>query len=80
MQSPAKKSKTFIPAPKVFGERYKVSQMTGWRWEQDEALNFPRPVYIGRYKYLDESELEEWERTLPRGRTLATSRATEAGA
>lgn len=60
------KEKKFIPAPKVWKERYGVTSMTGWRWEHDPDLGFPRAYYVGRYKYFAEDELEAWERALPR--------------
>lgn len=55
----------FLPAEKVW-KRYGVSSMTGWRWLQREDMKFPRPIYIGRFRYFRLSELEEWERQLPR--------------
>jgi predicted DNA-binding transcriptional regulator AlpA len=49
--------------------------MTGWRWENDPELNFPKPYYIGRFKYFAEDELEAWERSLPRSRQTAEAAA-----
>jgi predicted DNA-binding transcriptional regulator AlpA len=42
--------------------RYKISEMTLWRWLRDEALAFPRPMVINRRKFFKENELVEWER------------------
>lgn len=42
---------------KMFGG---VSDMTIWRWVQDEKLDFPKPLYIGRTRYWREAELVAW--------------------
>lgn len=60
----------FLAAPAVL-ERYGISDMSLWRWIRDPSLAFPRPVYIGRYRYFVRSELEAWERALPRERIEA---------
>jgi hypothetical protein len=60
------RDKKYIPASKVWRDRYGVSPMTGWRWEHDGTLGFPKPYYMGRFKYFAEDELEAWERSLPR--------------
>jgi predicted DNA-binding transcriptional regulator AlpA len=55
----------YLPAQAVW-ERYGVSSMTGWRWLHREDMKFPRPVYIGRFRYFRVTELQQWERGLPR--------------
>ena len=50
----------YLPANKVW-ERYGVSSMTIWRWLHDERIGFPKPIYIGRFRYWNIAELEEWE-------------------
>lgn len=37
-----------------------VSHMTIWRWLNDPALNFPRPIYIGRRRYWREADIAAW--------------------
>lgn len=37
-----------------------VSDMTLWRWLNDPALNFPRPIYIGRRRYWREADMAAW--------------------
>lgn len=37
-----------------------VSDMTLWRWLNDPALNFPKPIYIARRRYWREIDLIEW--------------------
>lgn len=37
-----------------------VSHMTIWRWQQDESLGFPKPVYIARRRYWREAEIQAW--------------------
>lgn len=31
--------------------RYKISDMTLWRWENDPALNFPKPMKIRKRRF-----------------------------
>jgi predicted DNA-binding transcriptional regulator AlpA len=50
----------FLPAARV-RKRYGVSSMSIHRWLQDQKLNFPRPIYIGRYRYWKVDELSAWE-------------------
>lgn len=37
-----------------------VSHMTIWRWQQDDKLDFPRPIYIGRRRYWKEADILDW--------------------
>lgn len=62
--SPANTGK-FLPAREVIS-RYGVSFMTLYRWIDDERMEFPPPVYFGRYRYWHLSELEAWERSRAR--------------
>lgn len=55
------REKRYLPSKPV-RDRYRVSDMTIRRWLNDPRMNFPRPVYLGRYRYWDEAELEAWER------------------
>ncbi|WP_197714430.1 helix-turn-helix transcriptional regulator [Altererythrobacter sp. B11] len=34
--------------------------MSIWRWLHDDALNFPKPIYISRRRYWREAEILEW--------------------
>ena len=49
-----------IPAAAVCDLCGGVSDMTLWRWLNDDALAFPRPVYIGRRRYWREAEVIAW--------------------
>ena len=53
-------SDNFLPGPAVW-RRYGVTSMTLHRWLADESLAFPKPVYLGRFRYWRLSELEQWE-------------------
>jgi predicted DNA-binding transcriptional regulator AlpA len=64
MQSNDERPRRLLPDPQVW-KRYGVTAMTLYRWDHNPALNFPKPVVIGRRKYRDEAELELWERSLP---------------
>lgn len=37
-----------------------VCDMTLWRWLNDPALGFPRPIYIGNRRYWREAEVLAW--------------------
>jgi len=37
-----------------------VSDMTLWRWLNDPALNFPKPIYITRRRYWREADVSAW--------------------
>lgn len=68
LQSP--ENKRYLPARKVW-ERYDVTQMTIHRWLRDERMTFPKPIYLGRFRYWDEAELESWEQSRIRERAAA---------
>lgn len=51
----------FLPQPKV-QKRYGVGGMSIWRWVNDEDLEFPKPIQIGKRNYFKLSDLEAWER------------------
>jgi predicted DNA-binding transcriptional regulator AlpA len=55
-------SEGFIGSRKV-RERYNVSDMSIWRWLHDDELAFPKPIYIGKRRYWQLSQLEQWERS-----------------
>ena len=57
------KNKRLIPDALVW-KRYGVSSMTGWRWDHDPALNFPKPFRIKNRKYRDADELDEFDRRM----------------
>lgn len=42
----------------MFGD---VSQMTLWRWLNDDSLGFPRPVYIRGRRFFDATEVEAFK-------------------
>jgi predicted DNA-binding transcriptional regulator AlpA len=60
----------FAPAREVWS-RYGVTAMTLHRWLHDDQMAFPRPVYLGRFRYWKVADLEQWERS----RALINGRA-----
>lgn len=50
----------YLPARHV-RKRYRVSDMTIWRWLRDEQMGFPQPVYLGRCRYWRIADIEAWE-------------------
>ncbi len=65
---------TYLPGRQVW-ERYGVTAMSLHRWVRDPDMRFPEPIYIGRHRFWLLADLEGWERTRPRGRTLAAAEA-----
>lgn len=51
--------------------RYGMSSMSIERWLQNAKLGFPRPMYIGRYRYWRLADLAEWERSRAAGKGAA---------
>jgi predicted DNA-binding transcriptional regulator AlpA len=51
--------------------RYGITDMTLWRWLQNDELSFPRPLYINRRRYFDEADLMAWERQRASGKAAA---------
>ena len=37
-----------------------VSDMTLWRWLQDSASEFPKPVYVNTRRYWREADVRAW--------------------
>jgi predicted DNA-binding transcriptional regulator AlpA len=55
----------FLLARSVW-ERYGVTSMSLYRWIAAENMAFPRPVYIGRFRFWRLADLIEWENKRPR--------------
>lgn len=54
---------SYLPSRKV-QERYRISDVTLWRWERAENSAFPKPVRINGRKFWAVSALVEYERSL----------------
>jgi hypothetical protein len=52
--------KKLIPDSLVW-KRYGVTAMTGWRWDHDSTLGFPKPIRIRKRKYRIEAELDAFD-------------------
>ena len=70
--------KRLIPDSKVWKDRYGVSPMTGWRWDHDPTLNFPRPIVIRGRKYRDEAELDAFDESRRRVADAEAARTESA--
>jgi predicted DNA-binding transcriptional regulator AlpA len=55
--------RTYVSAAQVRARYAGVSDMTLWRWLDNKNLGFPKPLYINRRRFWDESDLIAWERT-----------------
>ncbi|MCJ2136378.1 DNA-binding protein [Methylobacterium sp. J-026] len=49
-----------LPAPHLLA-RYKVSDMTLFRWLKDERLSFPQPIRINGRRYWRLADLQAFE-------------------
>jgi hypothetical protein len=54
-------SADLLPDPQV-ARRYNVHLRTLYRWDEQPALGFPKPIVINHRKYRRVHELETWER------------------
>jgi hypothetical protein len=54
-----------MPDAKV-RKRYGVTAMTGWRWDRDPDLGFPKPMWIQGRKYRSVDELDEFDARMRR--------------
>ena len=52
--------KKLIPAATVRELCGGVSDMTLWRWLDNPALDFPRPIYISRRRYWRQADVLAW--------------------
>lgn len=46
---------------KYVRERYDISDMSLWRWQNDPKLGFPKPMIINRRKLWDPAELDAFD-------------------
>jgi predicted DNA-binding transcriptional regulator AlpA len=53
-------SKAYLTALRV-RQRYGITAMTLWRWQRNDALQFPQPIVINKRLYWDISDLESWD-------------------
>ena len=70
--TPDPKQHTFLPSRGVKRRYGNCSDMTIWRWQNDPAMNFPKPYYFGRLKYWRVDELEAFDGSRPQETTKPT--------
>lgn len=51
----------YLTASQVRARFGNISDMTLWRWLQDEALGFPKPMVINRRRLFREDQIVDWE-------------------
>ena len=51
----------YIGARRVRQRYDNISDMTLWRWIRDPDMGFPKPVYLGRYRFWRVADLQRWE-------------------
>lgn len=66
--------KTYLPAAAV-RTRYGIAKMTIWRWLQNDALGFPKPMRINNRLFWKLADLEMWEASRSEGGANAAPRA-----
>ncbi|RWC53850.1 MAG: transcriptional regulator [Mesorhizobium sp.] len=60
-----------LTAKKVRQRFGDISDMSLWRWINDQKVAFPQPIYINTVRYWKLSELVAWENARPRHRVAA---------
>ena len=45
---------------------FNISNMSLWRWLEDDSLNFPTPTYIKNRRYWRQSDIEAWLERQPK--------------
>jgi predicted DNA-binding transcriptional regulator AlpA len=61
MPLPVQKSADELLPATPTRKRYGVSDMTLWRWENDPALGFPKPIRINGRRYWRIADLQAFE-------------------
>ena len=56
----SKPDEELLPAAST-RNRYRVSDMTLWRWENDPDLDFPKPIRINGRRYWRIADLQAFE-------------------
>ncbi|GAB5430334.1 MAG: hypothetical protein Devi2KO_37930 [Devosia indica] len=51
----------YLTATQVRARFGNISDMTLWRWLQDDALGFPKPMVINRRRLFREDQIIDWE-------------------
>ncbi len=51
----------YLTATQVRARFGDISDMTLWRWLQDETLAFPKPMVIKRRRLFREDQIVDWE-------------------
>ncbi|SOE18584.1 AlpA family transcriptional regulator [Hoeflea halophila] len=54
-------STPYLTGPQV-QQRFGISEMSLWRWANDDSLQFPKPMKIRGRKFYRLDEIERWER------------------
>ena len=54
---------TRLTGPQICARFGDISDMTLWRWLQNDELAFPKPLVINRRRYWRLADIEAWERT-----------------
>lgn len=50
----------YVTSKQVRDELGGVSDMTLWRWENDENMGFPKPIRINRRRYWRAAEISQF--------------------
>lgn len=58
---PDASSSKYLTASQVKARFGNISDMTLWRWLQDEALAFPKPMVVNRRRLFREDQIVDWE-------------------
>lgn len=56
------RDKRYLRAAQVRARYGDISDMTLWRWLHSPAVEFPKPIYVGRDRFWDEAALDAHDR------------------
>lgn len=51
----------YLTASEVRARFGNISDMTLWRWLEDDELGFPRPMRVNRRRLFKERDIVDWE-------------------
>ncbi|WP_127143186.1 helix-turn-helix transcriptional regulator [Pelagibacterium montanilacus] len=51
----------YLTATEVRARFGGISDMTLWRWLEDDSLNFPRPMKVRNRRLFKEQDIIDWE-------------------
>lgn len=70
---------SFLTARQVMARYGGMSNMTLWRWVNQDKCGFPQPIYVNRRRLWSLSAIEAWERSQAREKARPSKAAPTGG-